>query len=73
MYSFSIVYQPTKLFDALDLKIYLGEDLAYSGDYAKTPTPVFNWIDVPAGSSVDPYSYLLLKYNTVVLVSPEMG
>ena len=43
----------TKLFDALDLKIYLGEDLAYSGDYSKTPTPVFNWIDVPAGSSVD--------------------
>lgn len=43
----------TKLFDALDLKIYLGEDLVYSGDYAKTPTPVFNWIDVPAGSSVD--------------------
>ncbi|MCI9545794.1 MAG: hypothetical protein HFH60_03755 [Lachnospiraceae bacterium] len=43
----------SKLFDALDLKIYLGEDLAYSGDYSKTPTPVFNWIDVPAGSSVD--------------------
>lgn len=43
----------TKLFDALELQIYLGDDLAYSGDYSKTPSPVFSWIDVPAGSALE--------------------
>lgn len=43
----------TKLFDALELEIYLGDDLIYSGDYSKTPTPVLYWIDVPAGSALE--------------------
>lgn len=49
------------LYDALDLKIFHGNDVLYEGSYGKTPNPVTDQLRVPAGESI--FLYVEVSLN----------
>lgn len=57
--------EDTKLFDALDLKISLGDKEIYSGSYGKTVEPVSTFYEIPAGKDI--------TFNVVVTFPKECG
>lgn len=57
--------EDTKLFDALDLRISLGDKEIYSGSYGKTEEPISSFIEVPAGKTV--------TFNVTVSFPKECG
>lgn len=44
--------EDTKLFDALDLKISLGDKEIYKGSYGKTEEPISTFYEIPAGKTI---------------------
>lgn len=44
--------EDTKLFNALDLKISLGDKEIYKGSYGKTEEPISTFYEIPAGKTI---------------------
>lgn len=57
--------EDTKLFDALNLEISLGDKKVYSGSYGKTEEPISTFYEIPAGKD--------LTFNVKVLFPKECG
>lgn len=57
--------EDTKLFDALDLEISLGDKKVYSGSYGKTEEPISAFYEIPAGKD--------LTFNVKVAFPKECG
>lgn len=57
--------EDTKLFDALDLEISLGDKKVYAGSYGKTEEPISTFYEIPAGKD--------LTFNVKVAFPKECG
>lgn len=57
--------EDTKLFDALDLKIFLGDKELYNGSYGKTEEPISTFYEIPAGKDI--------TFDVVVTFPKECG